>query len=222
MASPCPSGAGLHVHAENILAEVLDADGRPCRPGETGRLVFTSLHNLLNPFIRYDILDEVTLATEPCPCGRGFPLWTAVDGRRHPLFHLPNGGRKATTGLMLVVRQVGGMRQFQIVQKAVDLVMKKTADTMHHSHNDRQRPSLLWRKISRFIKTYSSPPTVLTESLISSMSEAILSDKEFLQKNDLMHIHVDRYAHALHMREHEKLRCGMPPGPRFSDFISLS
>jgi len=123
MASPCPSGSGLHVHAENVLAEVLDADGRPCRPGETGRLVFTSLHSFLIPYIRYDILDDVTLSTRPCPCGRGLPLWTAVDGRRHPLFHLPDGSRKASTGLMLGVRKVGGVRQFQVVQKAVDLVV---------------------------------------------------------------------------------------------------
>jgi phenylacetate-CoA ligase len=123
MASPCPSGAGLHVHAENILAEVLDPDGRPSRPGETGRLVFTALHSFLMPFIRYDILDEVTLAAEPCPCGRGLPLWTAVDGRRHPLMHLPDGSRKASTGLMLEVRRVGGMRQFRIAQKARDLVL---------------------------------------------------------------------------------------------------
>ena len=123
MASTCPSGAGLHVHAESILAEVLDAEDRPCLPGQTGRLVFTSLHSFLLPFIRYDILDEVTLATEPCPCGRGLPLWTAVEGRRHPLLHLPDGRRKSSMGITLGIRQVGGVRQFQIVQKSMDLVL---------------------------------------------------------------------------------------------------
>lgn len=123
MASTCPSGAGLHVHAENLLAEVLDETDRPCLPGQTGRLVFTSLHSLLCPFIRYDILDEVTLATEPCPCGRGLPLWTAVDGRRHPLLDLSDGSRKSSMGITLGIRQVGGVRQFQIIQRALDLVL---------------------------------------------------------------------------------------------------
>ena len=122
MSSPCPSGAGFHVHAENILAEVLDSEDRPCQPGQTGRLVFTSLHSFLCPFIRYDILDEVTLGVGPCPCGRGLPLWTAVEGRRHPLFHLPDGGRKSSMGITLRIRQVGGVHQFQIIQKAPDLV----------------------------------------------------------------------------------------------------
>ncbi len=62
IASPCPMGHGLHVHSENLIAEVLDAENQPCRPGETGRLVFTTLHNFLAPFVRYDILDDVTLA----------------------------------------------------------------------------------------------------------------------------------------------------------------
>ena len=123
MASSCPSGAGLHVHAENILVEVLDEDDRPCLPGQTGRLVLTSLHSYLIPFVRYDILDEVTLGTEPCPCGRGLPLWTAVDGRRHPLFHLPGGGRKSSIGITLGIRKVGGVRQFQFVQRGIDDVL---------------------------------------------------------------------------------------------------
>jgi phenylacetate-CoA ligase len=123
IASPCPLGHGLHVHAENVLAEVLDADNRPCQPGETGRLVFTTLHNFLTPFIRYDILDDVTLAAGPCPCGRGLPLWTNVDGRRHPLLVLPDGRRKSSMGITLGIRKVGGCRQFQIVQRARDRVV---------------------------------------------------------------------------------------------------
>ena len=123
VASPCPSGHGLHVHGENVLAEVLDAEGRPCGPGETGRLVISSLTNFLTPFLRYDILDDVTLAPGPCPCGRGLPLWTHVDGRRHPLLHLAGGRRKAITGLYLEIRKLGGCHQFQIIQRAADHVL---------------------------------------------------------------------------------------------------
>jgi phenylacetate-CoA ligase len=123
VASPCPSGSGLHVHAENVVTEVLDTEGRPCQPGETGRLVFTTLHNFLAPFIRYEILDDVTLASEPCSCGRGLPLWTRVDGRRHLSLYLPGGRRKSSMGITLGVRKVGGCRQFQIVQRARDHVV---------------------------------------------------------------------------------------------------
>jgi phenylacetate-CoA ligase len=123
MATTCPTGSGLHVHAENVLTEVLDAENRPCLPGQTGRLVFTTLHNYRAPFLRYEILDDVTLAPAPCPCGRGLPLLTRIDGRRHPLLHLPDGRRKAISGLYLEIRRVGGCHQFQIIQRATDHVI---------------------------------------------------------------------------------------------------
>lgn len=130
VASPCPDGPGLHVHSENFLAEVLDDDGNPCGPGETGRVVLTSLNSFLNPFIRYDIQDYATLAEEPCPCGRGLPLWTRVDGRRHPMLYLPEGRRRISTGLILGIRQIGGIRQFQVVQKASrDVVVRVVPDS---------------------------------------------------------------------------------------------
>lgn len=120
MASPCPLGDGLHVHAENVLTEVLDADHRPCQPGQTGRLVITSLTNFVNPFLRYEMLDEVTLGLGSCPCGRGLPLWQHVEGRRHPLFFLPDGRRHSSMGVNIGVRKIGGCHQFQIIQREVD------------------------------------------------------------------------------------------------------
>jgi len=118
IASPCPIGHGLHVHGENVIVEVLDSNDQPCQPGETGRLVFTTLHNFLAPFVRYDILDDVTLAPGPCPCGRGLPLWTQVEGRQHPMFYLSDRRRRSSMGITMRVRKVGGARQFQIVQRA--------------------------------------------------------------------------------------------------------
>jgi phenylacetate-CoA ligase len=130
MASPCPSGHGLHVHSENILAEVLDTAGNPCAPGETGRLVLTTLHNYLTPFLRYDILDDVTLGPGPCPCGRGLPLWTRVEGQRRPFLVLRDGRRKTSMGMTLRIRQAGGCHQFQIIQRGLDhVVLRVVPDT---------------------------------------------------------------------------------------------
>ena len=123
IASPCPDGHGLHVHSENVFVEVLDANDQSCKPGQTGRLVFTSLHNFITPFVRYEIMDDVTLADGPCPCGRGLPLWTNVDGRRHPMLHLPDGRRKSSMGITLGIRKVGGVHQFQIIQRSPEHVI---------------------------------------------------------------------------------------------------
>jgi len=141
MASNCPQGHGWHVHAENVLLEILDDQDRPCRPGQTGRVVLTTLHNFLAPFIRYEILDEATLAPNRCPCGRGLPLLTRIDGRRHPLLHLPDGRRKIISRLYLLLRAVGGFHQFQLVQRAVDHVIIRVVpdQTWKSDHADRMR-----------------------------------------------------------------------------------
>ena len=123
LASPCPAGHGLHVHAENVLFELLDEADQPCRPGETGRVVLTTLHNFLVPFIRYEILDGATLGPERCPCGRGLPLLTQVLGKRRHQFRLPGGRRKDSGFLVRQLRKLGGYRQHQIVQRALDHVL---------------------------------------------------------------------------------------------------
>jgi phenylacetate-CoA ligase len=144
VASSCPEGNGLHVHGENLLTEVLDADDRPCQPGQTGRLIITSLNNFVNPFLRYEMLDDVTLAAGPCPCGRGLPLWQHVEGRRHPLFFLPDGRRLSSMGANMGVRKVGGCHQFQIIQREVDRVIIRVVPdkTWTPNHADQMRSAI--------------------------------------------------------------------------------
>ncbi len=84
LASPCPQGHGLHVHAEHVLLEVLDEHDRPCLPGQAGRVVLTTLHNSLTPLVRYETLDEAIPGPTACPCGRGLPLLAKVWSKRPP------------------------------------------------------------------------------------------------------------------------------------------
>ena len=64
-----------------MILEILDEAGRPCGPGETGRVVLTDLHNFATPLIRYEIGDYAE-AAGPCPCGRGLPVATRLRGQR--------------------------------------------------------------------------------------------------------------------------------------------
>ncbi len=123
LASPCPQGHGLHVHSESVLIEILDESNQPCVPGQEGRVVLTSLHNFLTPLIRYDILDRAIVGAINCPCGRGLPLLTRLMGKERPLFHLPNGCRKNSNHLAFALRKIGGLHQFRITQRAIDLLL---------------------------------------------------------------------------------------------------
>jgi phenylacetate-CoA ligase len=120
LASPCPEQDALHVHAENVLLEVLNERDQPCRPGETGRVVLTTLHNFLTPFVRYDLMDWATVGPERCPCGRGLPVLGKILGRQHPLLRLPDGRQAPSRVLALRLMHLNISHQYQIVQRALD------------------------------------------------------------------------------------------------------
>ncbi len=122
IASRCPSGEGLHVHAESVIVEVLDEGDRPCPPGVTGRAVLTVLHNYRGPFLRYDIGDEVTPG-HPCRCGRGLPLLAEVQGKVRPHLRLPDGELKCSTAIATKFRLLPGIHQYQVVQRADDSIV---------------------------------------------------------------------------------------------------
>lgn len=119
LASQCPTRSGYHVHAENVILEVVDAEGRPCAPGQVGRVLITTLLNYANPLIRYAIADEA-VAGGPCACGRGLPVLERVLGKERPLFRLPAGGVKNTSTLASSIAKIAGVQQFQFEQRAPD------------------------------------------------------------------------------------------------------
>ena len=90
IAHQCPEHDILHVMSELVLVEILDGDNRPCPPGVPGRVVISVLHNAAQPLIRYE-QGDIAFAGVPCPCGRGLPVITKVQGRVRNLFSLPDG-----------------------------------------------------------------------------------------------------------------------------------
>jgi phenylacetate-CoA ligase len=90
MAMQCPEHEHYHVQSEIVLLEILGEDDRPCRPGEAGRVVITSLHNHATPLIRYEVGDYAELG-EPCPCGRGLPVIRRILGRTRNMLVRPDG-----------------------------------------------------------------------------------------------------------------------------------
>jgi len=127
IALACPDGPGYHVQAERLIVEVLDDAGRPCGPGETGRVVLTDLHNYATPIVRYEIGDYAEVGP-PCPCGRGLPVLTRIVGRRRNLLTYPDG-RTAWPVFTVACRAAARYREIQLLQPRVDaLVLRVVAD----------------------------------------------------------------------------------------------
>jgi phenylacetate-CoA ligase len=124
IALQCPDGPRYHVQSESLLVEVLRDDGGPCGPGETGRVVLTTLHNLAMPLIRYDIGDYAEVGP-PCPCGRGLPVLRRILGRTRNMLRLPTGEARWPVPGAAGFRERAPVRQYQVIQTTLtDLLLR--------------------------------------------------------------------------------------------------
>src|SRR5207248_1837175 len=84
------------------------------------KVLFTNLFNSTQPLIRFEITDLVTMETDPCPCGRPYPLIRAIEGRGDELILLEDSnGRPArahSVNFVLPIEALGGVKQHQVLQ----------------------------------------------------------------------------------------------------------
>jgi phenylacetate-CoA ligase len=137
LALQCPEHEHYHVQSESALLEVLRDDGSPCAPGETGRVVVTTLHNFAMPYVRYAIGDYAEVGA-PCACGRGLPVLARVAGRSRNLLRAPDGRRYWPALGIPLYERFGSIRQAQFVQRDLSEVeVRLVADAPLASDRER-------------------------------------------------------------------------------------
>jgi phenylacetate-CoA ligase len=115
IAVTCPENESLmHISSECALIEILKDDGSCALPGEMGSVVATPFYSFGTPLVRYD-LGDCAIVGEECPCCRTLPTISRVIGRKTALFLLPDGGKRAVTGLEMLRTHVP-LLQLQVVQ----------------------------------------------------------------------------------------------------------
>ncbi len=123
VATRCSEGGRYHVHSEYCLVEIVDEQGRPCRPGEYGRILITTLTNAAMPLVRY-VTDDVAQALDgPCPCGRTLPAFGEVIGRHSHMANLPPGTLDLANALRGAMERLAPdlsrpLRKYQVRQTA--------------------------------------------------------------------------------------------------------
>ena len=113
-----PAGQMLLL-SESIILEVLDEQGQPVPPGDTGEAVMTALESFAQPFIRYRTGDMVRVADESCREGRGLDVITEVLGRSTDFIVRADGTIMHALALIYVLRAVAGVAEFKIVQQSL-------------------------------------------------------------------------------------------------------
>lgn len=120
LASQCHCGA-LHLNCDWAILESIDEDGRLLPTGTAGASVLlTNLANHVQPLIRYDLTDSVTLHSGSCACGSSLPI-IEVQGRRDDMLRLMGDSdqsvRLVPLALTTVLEEEAGLFDFQIVQQ---------------------------------------------------------------------------------------------------------
>ncbi|MCA9629841.1 MAG: phenylacetate--CoA ligase family protein [Myxococcales bacterium] len=135
LALQCPQHPHYHVQSENVLLEVLRPDGSPATPGETGRVVVSTLHNFAMPLLRYDVGDFAVVG-EPCDCGLGLPVLERIVGRVRNLMRVRGDDGEDRLWPRYASNVLGkhfAVRQFRLVQVGyedfdLELVSEPLAD----------------------------------------------------------------------------------------------
>lgn len=110
----------MHVNSDWAIVEPVDEFFQPTEPGQGSHTVLlTNLANRIQPLIRYDLGDSVTVRAERCECGSRFPA-IRVNGRADDLLELraPDGTAVPLPPLMLstVLEEDAGLYDFQLLQ----------------------------------------------------------------------------------------------------------
>lgn len=118
-APQCVAGA-YHFNPLLGIAEIVDEHGRAVLPGQSGRLVCTTLTNDVMPLVRYEIGDAAVRLDGPCSCGSVFHGVREILGRQDDTVFTPDG--RAIGRMDHIFKGVTGIRECQIVQDSIDRI----------------------------------------------------------------------------------------------------
>jgi phenylacetate-coenzyme A ligase PaaK-like adenylate-forming protein len=147
----CPS-EWLHVNADWVVLEPVDEDLRPIPPGETSHTALvTNLANRVQPVVRHDLGDRVTIRPDPCPCGSPLPA-VRVEGRRNDVLVFQVGERKVSLPPMALITLAGGVPGVepgsQFVQTGPHTLSIRLA---YQPHTDEERA---WTEVERRLRSH--------------------------------------------------------------------
>jgi len=129
LASECPGGH-LHLNSDWVILEPVDGQGHAVPAGTAGTTtLLTNLANHVQPLIRYDLGDRVTLQVQPCACGSRLPV-IEVQGRDDDTLRLGEPGMPVVQVLPLALSTVleddAGLFDFQVVQQGPSELLLRT------------------------------------------------------------------------------------------------
>lgn len=120
----CPYHPGAHLNTDLAMLEVVDRHGDKVPDGQPGDKVrITNLMNYVQPILRYEVDDVVTMSPERCPCGNPLPLIRRVAGRFNDHLWIRLQGRTQQLPTFFFTTTFHGLldlAEFQVIQTAMN------------------------------------------------------------------------------------------------------
>jgi len=121
--SDCEERTGIHLFEDMCIVENVDAEGRAVPVGEPGaRVLVTNLFNRIQPLIRFEVSDIVTVEPEPYACGRTLMRLRDVEGRSEDVIEI--GGVAVHPMQFAPLSADRAVREFQVVQEGERLRLR--------------------------------------------------------------------------------------------------
>lgn len=110
----------LHVNADWVVLEPVDEKLQPVPAGQpSASVLLTNLANHVQPLVRYDLGDQVTLPAGRCSCGSPLPVLQVQGRHDEPLVMAGQGGQSVTLlplALSTVLEDHAGVFDFYLRQ----------------------------------------------------------------------------------------------------------
>ncbi|WP_277556190.1 phenylacetate--CoA ligase family protein [Halobaculum limi] len=151
IAVECEHG-NLHANTDWVVLEPVDKDYQPVEPGTpSDTVLITSLANRVQPLVRYDLGDSITIYEEPCPCGSAFPIME-VGGRQGDVLKFETDDGEAVPifplALSSVVEEVPGVYRTQIIRTAPTKLAVRFEVTPDATEEE------VWKQIERELESF--------------------------------------------------------------------
>ncbi|MDO9195460.1 phenylacetate--CoA ligase family protein [Rhodoferax sp.] len=111
----------MHANTDWVILEPVDERGLPMPAGlPSYSTLLTNLANHVQPLIRYDLGDQITVRHERCECGSSLPVIDVQGRRDDPLVMAGSNGRPVTLlplALTTVLEDEAGVFDFHLRQR---------------------------------------------------------------------------------------------------------
>jgi phenylacetate-coenzyme A ligase PaaK-like adenylate-forming protein len=109
----CAAHMGYHLREADLFFEIVDSTtGKPLPDGETGEIVFTTLHRTAMPLIRYRTGDLSRFLPGPCGCGTILKRLERVRNRIDSFVLLGSWGSISISALDEALYDIPGLLDF--------------------------------------------------------------------------------------------------------------